>query len=513
MTSPRRPPSARRISAADIDALSPERQLALQRLVGGVDGFQVLYRRDLDRFVREIFTWPPGEGPTPYQRDILRHVPLGRVCVRAPHGVGKTTLAAWAILWFALTRDGLDWKVIVTASVWRQLKTFLWPEVKKWVARLRWDRIGRPPLTAQEWQYMTLKLRTGAVTTVASNTPAYIEGAHADHLLYVFDEAKAITDETFDAAEGAFSGGHAPGREALALAISTPGAPVGRFYRIHTKNAGFDNWWTRAIRLEEAVAAGRVSAQWAAEARALWGDTSPIYRNRVLGDFAEDHTDGVIPLAWVEAAMARWDSIAPRGERRVRATAIGVDIAAGGVDRNVYAVLMDTESLSIVTEVRRKPYSQNTRVTLAEVRGLADVTGRPPIVIDAIGLGSPLVDELREACYDVRAFDASAGTTASDRSGEMRFANLRAAAWWTLRERLDPNSRHPPVVLPPDDHLIGDLTAPRWERRTHGLIIESKKDIRKRLGRSTDVGDAIVHAFALNLLTPKTIEVPVSRWG
>jgi hypothetical protein len=113
----------------------------------------------------------------------------------------------------------------------------------------------------------------------------------------------------------------------------------------------------------------------------------------------------------------------------------------------------------------------------------------------------------------VRAFDASAGTTASDRSGEMRFANLRAAAWWTLRERLDPNSRHPPVVLPPDDHLIGDLTAPRWERRTHGLIIESKKDIRKRLGRSTDVGDAIVHAFALNLLTPKTIGVPVSYWG
>ena len=93
----------------------------------------------------------------------------------------------------------------MTASVWRQLKTFLWPEVKKWESRLRWDRIGRPPFTPHELQYMTLQLRTGAVTTVASDTAAHIEGAHADQLLYVFDEAKAIKDDIFDAAEGAAS--------------------------------------------------------------------------------------------------------------------------------------------------------------------------------------------------------------------------------------------------------------------------------------------------------------------
>src|ERR1035437_3309010 len=132
MTRPSRSAALRRITAADIDALTAEERVDLQRLVGGVDGFQAVYRQDLDRFVREIFTWAPGDGPAPYQRDILRHIPLGRVCARSLHGVGKTTIAVWAILWFALTRDGLDWKVIVTASVWRQLKTFLWPELKKW---------------------------------------------------------------------------------------------------------------------------------------------------------------------------------------------------------------------------------------------------------------------------------------------------------------------------------------------------------------------------------------------
>jgi hypothetical protein len=47
-----------------------------------------------------------------------------------------------------------------------------------------------------------------------------------------------------------------------------------------------------------------------------------------------------------------------------------------------------------------------------------------------------------------------------------------------------------------DDLLIGDLTAPRWSVNSSGRIqIESKDDIRKRLGRSTDSGDAVVQAF------------------
>jgi hypothetical protein len=57
-----------------------------------------------------------------------------RVAARGPHGLGKTTLASWVVIWFALTRDGDDWKVITTASAWRQLEKFLWPEIHKWGA-------------------------------------------------------------------------------------------------------------------------------------------------------------------------------------------------------------------------------------------------------------------------------------------------------------------------------------------------------------------------------------------
>jgi hypothetical protein len=468
----------------------------LLEVAGTYYACQARYRGDPAGFVTDLIDWSAGDHPQSYQLEILAHLVRGRVCVRALHGVGKTALAAWAILWFALTRDGWDGKVIVTASVWRQLKDFLWPEVKKWAGRLRWDHVGRPPFTTNEWQYLSLILRTGRVITMASDTPAYIEGAHADHLLYIFDEAKAIKDTIFDAAEGAFSGGGRPGQEALALAISTPGAPMGRFYDIHLRRPGHEPWWVRHITLEEAIAAGQVSRTWADEHKAMWGETSPIYRNRVCGEFAEDDTDGVIPLAWVEAAVERWQTWeAGRCDRPwPRVTAIGVDVARSGPDRTVYALLAETRELTLILEIRRCPFAQDTRATLADLRALVAKTSAP-IVMDAIGYGAPLIDELREAKFDVRPFDAAARTEVKDRSGELSFANLRAAGWWTLRDRLDPSSKQKPVALPPDDYLVGDLTAPRWHQRTVGVQIESKDAIRRRLGRSTDVGDAIVHAF------------------
>jgi hypothetical protein len=65
-----------------------------------------------------------------------------------------------------------------------------------------------------------------------------------------------------------------------------------------------------------------------------------------------------------------------------------------------------------------------------------------------------------------------------------------------MRELLDP-AFGSTVALPPDDLLTGDLTAPRRGKMTSGgkLTVESKLDIRKRLGRSTDDGDAVVMAF------------------
>ena len=450
------------------------------------------YRNDPVGFVHECFGWRRNERPARYQEDVLRQlVGHRRVAVRGPHGLGKTAVAAWAILWFALTRDGEDWKIPTTASAWRQLTHFLWPGVRKWSRRLRWDRIGRDPFdTRTELQTLGLKLSTGEAFAVASATPELIEGAHADHLFYVFDEAKVISGATFDAAEGAFSGAGADtAAEAFVLAISTPGEPQGRFYDIHKRKPGYEDWTARHVTLEETIAAGRVSREWADQRERQWGYESAVYRNRVLGEFAASDEDGIIPLAWVEAANDRWRGWTEQGRQLEQLTAVGVDPARGGGDKTVLAL----RAASVIADLRRYVHS-DTMTTTGHVSGVLNAH-KGQAVVDVVGIGAGVFDRLREMGCSVVAFNAAEHTDELDRSGEPGFANRWAAAWWKMRERLDPATGSD-IALPPDDLLTGDLTAPHWRVTSGGKIqVESKDEIRARLGRSTDDGDAVVMAF------------------
>lgn len=481
------------LDALPLAALKLKHQATIQP---AYDRFQQRYFADPIAFVHDCIDWKPGEGPTDYQDDILAGLHQHkREAVYGPHGLGKTGLASWIILHFALTRDGQDWKAPTTASAWRQLTHYLWPEIRKWARRLRWDRIGRPPFDPRtELLALSLKLRTGEAFAVASDTPELMEGAHADHLLYVFDESKAIRAATFDAAEGAFSGaGRDTVADAYALAISTPGEPAGRFYEICARQPGTEDWRVRRVTKDDAIRAGRISAEWAEQRRRQWGETSAVYQNRVAGAFAAGAEDSVVPLAWIEAANERWRAWQDSRETPGPFTCCGVDVARSGEDQSAVALRFGR----LVTEIRRFSL-EDTMATTGRVAGILDAHGGKAVV-DVIGVGAGVVDRLREGTHrrDVVPFNAGEGTVAKDRSGELGFLNKRSAAWWNLREMLDPASGED-VALPSDDLLTGDLTAPKWRVGSGGKIqIESKDDIRKRIGRSTDTGDAVVMAFAL----------------
>ena len=209
---------------------------------------------------------------------------------RSPHGAGKTSTAALTVLWFAVTRDaaGIDWKAVTTAGAWRQLLKYLWPEIHLWARRIRWDVVGRAPFSQAESLDLSLKLDHGEAFAAASDNPALIEGAHAKSVLLILDEAKAISPAVFDAVEGAMSGTG----EVFALATSTPAEPSGRFYDIHARKPGLEDWQSRHVTLEAAMAAGRISKGWAAQRLAQWGADSALYANRVLGEFASSDERG-----------------------------------------------------------------------------------------------------------------------------------------------------------------------------------------------------------------------------
>lgn len=469
--------------------------------------FAQTYRNNPVAFVHDCFYWKEDEGPTFYQDEILSEiVPKKRVTVRGPHGLGKTGFASWCILWFALTRDGDDWKCPTTASAWRQLTKFLWPEVHKWSRKLNWEKIGRNPFNERtEMLSLSLKLTTGEAFALASDQHTSIEGAHADSLLYIFDEAKAIPNETFDAAEGAFMGSSKA--ETYAVAISTPGEPVGRFYEIHKRMPGYEDWWVRHVKLEEAIRAGRIDQEKADQRMRQWGEKSALYQNRVLGEFCASDEDGVIPLAWIEAAQERWrqwhDGFTSGKAQLGQFKAVGVDVGSGsGQDKSVFAPrfeatldVSDTEyvKMDIVPELRRNN-SEDTMMTTGRVVGILRKHGGQAVV-DVIGIGAGVVSRLREQNYNVVPFNASEGSDMTDSSGEMGFSNKRAAAWWNLREMLDPANNFN-VAIPDDDTLTGDLTALHKKPESGGRIrMESKDDIKKRIGRSTDDGDAVVMAY------------------
>lgn len=359
-----------------LERLRHLRELKLQAHTGPSSA-AVRWLHDPAAFAQEAITWPAGQGLTAYQAEILRQLPLRRrLAVRGPHGLGKTAVNAIAVLWFAFTRDaaGIDWKAATTAGAWRQLEHYLWPEIHKWARRLRWDVLGRPPLNERtELLALNLKLRHGAAFAVASDQPSLIEGVHADSVLYVFDEAKSISADLFDAAEGAFSAARADGLpEAFAIVQSTPGEPAGRFYELHKRQPGLEDWWVRHVTLAEGIAAGRVATDWAAQRARQWGPDSALYHNRVLGDFASSDEDGVIPLAWVEAAVDRWrawdeNGRPDGGSPRV----VGVDVARSGADQTVLAL----RSGWVVEELRRT-HLEDTMITTGRVRGLLDAPPR-----------------------------------------------------------------------------------------------------------------------------------------
>jgi hypothetical protein len=459
---------------------------------------KVLSRTRLTRWRNSPVAWADEclkVNLTGYQGEVLDALPVERrVAVKGPHGLGKSFMGAVLVNWFATTRDlaGRDWKIITTASAWRHLEVYLWPEIHKWANRIDFETLGRAPFKPNsELLDLRLKLQYGAATAVASNQPERIEGAHAEELLYLLDEAKIVPPATWDSIEGAFSNaGPDTPDNAYAFAMSTPGAPSGRFYDIHRRAPGLEDWWTRSVTLEEAIQAGRISRVWADQRRLQWGPDSAVFHNRVLGNFHASVEDAVIPLSWLEAAIERWHEWDRAGRPSPGGPLwTGLDVGRGG-DDSVLA-LRDGWAITLTGNKRRDTMSQ-----VAEMQG---VEGRA--IVDAVGVGAGVYDRLRELGYRPLAYVGAGKTSHRDRSGKYGFVNVRSAAYWNLRELLDP-AYDPVLALPPDDLMISDLTTPTWTIISGSppkYVVETKEKVVERLGRSPDRGDAIAMAFWADL--------------
>jgi hypothetical protein len=217
----------------------------------------------------------------------------------------------------------------------------------------------------------------------------------------------------------------------------------------------------------------------------------PLRSQLLKGDFLagrEDDPYQIIPSAWVDAAMARW----AKGRDNAPQTVIGVDVAQGGSDSTSLAPLYgDWFDNLIVVPGKGTPDGPAVAGLVTQHR-----RGNALVVMDCTGgWGGSARDHLQQQGIRVAAFVASSKSENRTKpKGELGFANLRAEAWWRLREGLDPAGM-PELALPPDPALKIELTAPIWKLRGDKILVESKDEIRERIGRSTDRADAVVQAW------------------
>jgi len=204
----------------------------------------------------------------------------------------------------------------------------------------------------------------------------------------------------------------------------------------------------------------------------------------------ESEADQVIPTAWVQEAMRRTSGVLGSLDQ------IGVDVARGGDDNTVIALRRGRLIERIVVVPGRETPDGPSVASI--VLQLMDASERnhTVVVVDATGVGASVVDMLRQAVPKVVAWNGAARTFryAADRSGRFTFLNDRSFGWWFLREMLEP-VRGVGLVMPDDDDLLAELTAPKYRVRAGGAIqIELKEEVKKRLGRSTDRADAVILA-------------------
>lgn len=199
-----------------------------------------------------------------------------------------------------------------------------------------------------------------------------------------------------------------------------------------------------------------------------------------------DHDFQVIPSAWAYQAQARWK---PDGNENTLMTAMAMDPAGGGADAEEIAYRHGAWVGDLITEKG----AQTADGSRAAGKIVTLRRHSCPVIVDVGGgYGGQVMMRLKDNGITAHGFNGANRATTFSRDGQLMFTNKRAEAWWRLREELNPDQEGGAVIaLPPGPELLADLCTPRWKLTPNGIQIETKDEIRKRLGRSPGKGDAV----------------------
>lgn len=224
---------------------------------------------------------------------------------------------------------------------------------------------------------------------------------------------------------------------------------------------------------------------------ALPEELRAAYRDGRFDASLRDDEWQVIPTSWIMEAQKRWTPQPPKG---VPMVAIGVDVAQGGGDDTVLSPRHDWWYAPLISMPGAETPNPSDTASLI-VKHRRDMAA---VIVDCDGgWGGGVVDFLSHNNIGALKYKGSSSGLGRTKDRTHGFYNKRAESWWRFREALDPDQPGgSPVALPDDPAIRSDLTSARWELTPRGIRIEDKQEIKKRIGRSPDKGDAIVMSWS-----------------
>lgn len=422
------------------------------------------------------------------QKEIIKSVRDNQeTAVASCHGAGKSFTASNVALWYLYNHKPSV--VITTAPTDRQVKGILWKEIRLAHGNAKLPLGGK--MLTQELKLATNWWAWGF--TAPEYDPDRFQGFHEVNILVIVDEAAGVSEQIYEAIDGVLTSEHA-----RLLMIGNPTSAAGRFGQAF-KTPGikkffisaFDtpNFTTYGITQGD-IASGEwekkitgdlpapylVTPSWVAKRYQRWGENSPLYQSRVMGQFPTQGTDTLIPLDWIDRAVKQELKPAEPIE-------LGVDVARYGPDESVW--VLRRGPVARIVQVNPMGDTMETSGICIQNRKRYKAT---KVKVDADGLGAGVFDRLKE--QNEPAIEMRAGFSASDSE---RFANKRAEWWWGLRERFESGD----IDIEDDEELISQLSNIKYKINSRGQIqVESKDEMRKRGLPSPDRGDAIMMAFA-----------------
>jgi hypothetical protein len=461
-------------------------------------------------FVLYAFDWGSGEltnfpdGPDVWATDVLTEIgeklrageltvdtvmtyvgDVIRIATASGHGIGKSALVAWIILWAVATFE--DTKGVVTANTDNQLRTKTWAEVSKWYRLCiikHWFKLTATSIFSTDPEHEKT-WRIDMIPWSVSNTEAFA-GLHnqGKRILIVFDEASAIHDDIWEVTEGALTDANT---EILWVAFGNPTQNTGRFRECFRR---FRHRWScrqvdsRTVR----IANKRQIQMWVDD----YGEDSDFVKVRVRGMFPKASAKQFINTEDVDAAIAR----VLRPEQFDFAPKIlTCDPAWEGGDELVFG-LRQGLNFRVLRTIEKNDNDVQVATILAglEVEHEADA-----VFVDA-GYGTGIVSVGRTwgRTWQLVWFGGA--------SSDPGCLNKRAEMWNATKKWLKDGG----AIEKNDQVLYNDLIGPETVARSDGKIqLESKTDMKARGLPSPGRADALALSFAY----PVVKKSPLERMG